>query len=297
MLQEGGNIWTLYKIGVLVLGGTLIFIVALINSKRALTYLDRKFEERADWLVKELDTLFIEFNKKTALIMIYAGTLGIGFIIFILFLPNFIAGILVGTAVGFMFSRAPIPVINWMKAKRAMAFNLQMVDALTLMSNGLRSGLNLIQAVGLVVEEMPDPIRQEFTLLLAQNRVGVPIDEAFVNLARRLELEDLDMFATAILILRETGGNLPETFDTIAYTIRERVKLTAKVKALTAQGIFQAIVITVIPVVLLAVQYYGNPAQTALLFTKPLGYVMLAAMFFLQGLGGFVIKKIVAIKV
>ena len=105
------------------------------------------------------------------------------------------------------------------------------------------------------------------------------------------------MFATAILILRETGGNLPETFDTIAYTIRERVKLTAKVKALTAQGIFQAIVITVIPLALLAVQYYGNPAQTALLFTTPLGYVMLTAMFFLQGLGGFVIKKIVSIKV
>ncbi len=287
----------LYKIGVLVMGGTLIFIVALINSKKALTYLDKKFEEKAEWLVKELDTLFIDFNKRTALILIYAGTLGIGFIVFVLFLPNFIAGILVGSAVGFMFAKMPIPVINWMKAKRSMSFNLQMVDALTLMSNGLRSGLNLIQAVGLVVEEMPNPIKQEFTLLLAQNRVGVPIDEAFVNLARRLDLEDLDMFATAILILRETGGNLPETFDTIAYTIRERVKLTAKVKALTAQGIFQAIVITVVPLVLLAVQYYGNPTQTALLFTTPLGYGMLTLMFFLQGLGGFVIKRIVSIKV
>lgn len=297
MFNEGGDIWLLYKIGVLVIGGTLIFIVALVNSKKALTYLDKKFEERAEWLVKELDTLFIEFNKRTALILIYAGTLGLGFIVFVLFLPNVIAGLIIGTAVGFMVSRAPIPVLNWMKAKRSMTFNLQMVDALTLMSNGLRSGLNLIQAVGLVVEEMPNPIKQEFTLLLAQNRVGVPIDEAFVNLARRLELEDLDMFATAILILRETGGNLPETFDTIAYTIRERVKLTAKVKALTAQGIFQAIVITIVPLALLAVQYYGNPEQTALLFTTPLGYVLLSTMFFLQGLGGYVIKRIVAIKV
>lgn len=297
MFQETDNLWLLYKIGVLVVGGTLIFIVALINSKKALAYLDRKFEERADWLVKELDTLFIEFNKKTALVLIYASTLGVGFIVFVLFLPNFYAGILIGTAVGFMISRAPMPVIGWMKAKRSFLFNLQMVDALTLMSNGLRSGLNLIQAVGLVVEEMPDPIRQEFTLLLAQNRVGVPIDEAFVNLARRLELEDLDMFATAILILRETGGNLPETFDTIAYTIRERVKLTAKVKALTAQGIFQAIVITVIPFLLLFLQLYTNPSQTSLLFTTPLGYAMMAAMFFLQGLGGYMIKRIISIKV
>jgi len=297
MFQETDNIWMLYKIGVLVVGGTLIFIVALINSKKALTYLDRKFEERAEWLVKELDALFIEFNKKTALILIYASTLGVGFVVFVLFLPNFLAGILIGASVGFMISRMPMPIIGWMKAKRSMAFNLQMVDALTLMSNGLRSGLNLIQAVGLVVEEMPDPIRQEFTLLLAQNRVGVPIDEAFVNLARRLELEDLDMFATAILILRETGGNLPETFDTIAYTIRERVKLTAKVKALTAQGIFQAIVITVIPFALLLLQYYTNPSQTSLLFTTPLGYMMLALMFFLQGLGGYMIKRIISIKV
>lgn len=296
-MHEAQNLFGLYKVGVFVVGGVLLFIVFLINSKKAVRYLDQKFEERADWLVRELDTLFIELNKRTAVILIYSGTLGVGFIVFILFLPHFVGGIIMGAAVGFMFSRMPIPIIQLMKNKRAMTFNLQMVDALTLMSNGLRSGLNLIQAVGLVVEEMPNPIKQEFTLLLAQNRVGVPIDEAFVNLAKRLELEDLDMFATAILILRETGGNLPETFDTIAYTIRERVKLTAKVKALTAQGVFQAIVITVIPFALLFIQYIANPDQTSLLFSTPLGYVFMAIMFTLQGLGGYIIKKIITIKV
>lgn len=297
MMQESASLWGLYKIGVLILMGVLFLIVFLINSKRAVKFLDEKFEDRADWLVRELDTLFIEMNKKTALILIYAGTLGAGFIVFVLLLPNFIAGIFLGFAVGFMFSRLPAPIISYMKNKRAYLFNIQMVDALTLMSNGLRSGLNLIQAVGLVVEEMPDPIKQEFNLLLAQNRIGVPIDEAFVNLSKRLDVEDLDMFATAILILRETGGNLPETFDTIAHTIRERVKLTAKVKALTAQGVFQAIVITVIPLVMLFVQYFANREQTLLMFTTPVGYIMLFFMFLMQGLGGFMIKKIVTIKV
>lgn len=297
MMQEAASLWGLYKVGVLILMGVLFLIVFLINSKRAVKFLDEKFENRADWLVRELDTLFIEMNKRTALILIYAGTLGAGFIIFVLLLPNFIAGIFLGFAVGFMFSRLPAPIISYMKNKRAYLFNLQMVDALTLMSNGLRSGLNLIQAVGLVVEEMPDPIKQEFNLLLAQNRIGVPIDEAFVNLSKRLDVEDLDMFATAILILRETGGNLPETFDTIAHTIRERVKLTAKVKALTAQGVFQAIVITVIPLVMLFVQYFANREQTILMFTTPVGYIMLFFMFLMQGLGGFMIKKIVTIKV
>ena len=297
MMQESASMWGLYKVGVLILMGLLFLIVFLINSKRAVKYLDAKFENRADWLVRELDTLFIEMNKRTALILIYAGTLGTGFVVFVMFLPNFIPGILIGSVVGFLFSRLPSPIIDYMKNKRAYLFNIQMVDALTLMSNGLRSGLNLIQAVSLVVEEMPNPIRQEFNLLLAQNRIGVPIDEAFVNLSKRLEVEDLDMFATAILILRETGGNLPETFDTIAHTIRERVKLTAKVKALTAQGVFQAIVITVIPVVMLLVQYFANREQTMLMFETPVGYVMLFVMLLMQGLGGLMIKKIVTIKV
>ena len=297
MTLESTGLWGLYKVGVLILMGVLFLIVFLLNSKKAVRFLDEKFENRADWLVRELDTLFIELNKKTALVLIYGGTLGVGFIIFVLFLPNFIAGILVGSALGFMFSRLPAPIIQYLKNKRAYIFNLQMVDALTLMSNGLRSGLNLLQAVTLVVEEMPNPIKQEFNLLLAQNRVGVPIDEAFVNLSKRLDIDDLDMFATAILILRETGGNLPETFDTIAHTIRERVKLTAKVKALTAQGVFQAIVITIIPFALLFVQYFSNREQTMLFFTTPVGYVLLFVMFVMQGLGGFMIKKIVTIKV
>ena len=105
------------------------------------------------------------------------------------------------------------------------------------------------------------------------------------------------MFSTAILILRETGGNLAETFETIAHTIRERVKLTAKIKAMTAQGIMQAIVISIIPIALLVLQYFANPAKVQLLFTTPLGYVLLATMFTLQGIGGFMIKKIVTIKI
>jgi tight adherence protein B len=297
MLKELSSLFVLYKTGVIVVTSVVIFLIFLINSRKAVSFLDRKFEAQADWLIKELDTLFIEINKKTAVIGVYASTLGVGFIIFILFLPNVIPGILIGGALGFMSSRMISPVILMLKERRAATFNLQMVDALTLMSNGLRSGLNLIQAVELVIAEMPNPIRQEFTLLLAQNRVGVPIDEAFVNLSKRLNVDDLDMFATAILILRETGGNLAETFDTIAYTIRERVKLTAKVKALTAQGVMQAIVITVIPFGLMFFQYMSNPTHTKLFFSTPLGYILISLMLLLQGIGGFMIKKIVTIDV
>lgn len=291
------DIFFLYKTSALIGAGILILIVFLINSGKAVKFFDDKMQDRARWLVQELDVLFIEVNLKTATLIIYLSTFGIGFLVFVLLLPNVVAGLIIGIAVGFAISRLPAPIMQMLKARRAVEFNLQMVDGLTLMSNGLRSGLNLVQSVELVVQEMPSPLKEEFNLLLAQNRVGVPIDEAFVNLSKRLEIEDLDMFATAILILRETGGNLPETFDTIVDTIRERIKLSAKIKALTAQGIFQAIVITVIPFILLAIQYGANPKRVSLFFSTPLGYVMLAAMFFLQGLGGYMIKKIVTIEV
>lgn len=297
MNWENQSLLFLYKMGTLVGSATLIFLVFLINSKKVTAFVDKKFSDQADWLVKELDTLFVELNKRAALILLYSGTLGVGFVIFLLFLPNVIPGILVGGALGFAFSKMPQPIIRMLKTRRAARFNLQMVDALTLMSNALRSGLTLVQASELVVQEMPNPIKQEFGLLLAQNRIGVPIDEAFANLSERLEVEDLGMFATAILILRETGGNLAETFDTVVYIIRERVKLSAKIMALTAQGVTQAVVLIVIPFVLLIVQYLGSPDSVSLLFTTPLGYVFLSAMFVLQGLGGVFIKKIITIRV
>jgi len=297
MIKSLPSIFFLYKTSALVGASVLILIVFLINSGKAVKYFDDKMQSRARWLVQEFDILFIEINIKTANLILYLSTFGIGFLVFILLLPNVIAGIIVGISIGFSVSRLPEPIIQMLKTRRAVEFNLQMVDALTLMSNGLRSGLNLVQSVELVVQEMPAPLKEEFNLLLAQNRVGVPIDEAFMNLAKRLEIDDLDMFATSILILRETGGNLPETFDTIVETIRERIKLSAKIKALTAQGIFQAIVITVIPFILLAIQYAANPKRVGLFFSTPLGYVMLSTMFILQGLGGFMIKKIVTIEV
>jgi len=295
--DEIAGLYLLYRNGFLLILALIIFLIFLINSNLLVKFIDKRFTSKADWLVKEFDALFVEIKRSTALIIIYAGTFGVGFIIFIMFLPNWIAGLIIGSGFGYMFSFFIIPIIKMKKAKRASIFNLQMVDALSLMSNGLRSGLNLNQAVELVVNEMKDPIKQEFNLLLSQNRVGVPIDEGFVNLSKRLEIEDLDMFATAILILRETGGNLPETFDTIVYTIRERVKLSAKIKALTAQGVMQSIVISVIPIILLIIMYFAKPETVGLMFSTPLGLAMLFVMFFLQGLGGLIIKKIVSIKV
>lgn len=115
----------------------------------------------------------------------------------------------------------------------------QLVDGLNLISSGLRAGLSLPQSMGMVVEELPQPISQEFNLVLQQNRLGIPLDEALDNLNERLSLQDLQMFVSSVSILRETGGNLPETFDTISDVIRERVRLDQKIQTFVAQGKLQ----------------------------------------------------------
>ena len=103
-----------------------------------------------------------------------------------------------------------------------------MIDGLTLLSNGLKSGISMIQALQMVVEELPNPFSQELNLVLSQQRLGVSLEEAFLNLSERIPTEDVQMFVSSIVILSETGGNLSQTFDTVVHTIRERIKIEKK---------------------------------------------------------------------
>ena len=174
---------------------------------------------------------------------------------------------------------------------------MQMVDALQLLSNGVRAGLSVPQAIGMIVDEMPAPISQEFNILLQQNRIGMPLEECFENLAKRVTLEDNDMFVSAVNILRETGGNLAETFDTIVDVIRERVRLQQKVDTFTAQGMFQGMTIGAMPYMLGFVYYLQDPNSMTPLFTTPVGLIMLFLAVVLDIAGIYVIMKIVKIKI
>jgi len=171
-----------------------------------------------------------------------------------------------------------------------------MIDALTLLSNGIRAGLSVPQAIGMVTDEMPAPVSQEFNMMLQQNKIGVPLEECFENLAERVPTEDNDMFVSAVNILRETGGNLAETFDTIVGVIRERIRLNQKIEQLTASGKFQGYVIASMPFGIGLIYYFTDPESMSRMFTHPLGIVMMiiALMFDIAGL--IVIMKIVEIK-
>ncbi len=187
--------------------------------------------------------------------------------------------------------------LNSVKPARVGQFSVQMVDALTLMSNGLKAGLNVAQTIQIVVDEMPNPIKQEFVLVLSENRVGKSLEDAFDNLAKRLGSEDVLMFVTSVNILSETGGNIAETFQNITKTIRERLKLQSKITAMTAQAMTSAVIVGCLPFAMAIMLYFTDPETMTPLFTTPAGWGILLLVIIFESVGFFVIMKMVKIKV
>jgi tight adherence protein B len=181
--------------------------------------------------------------------------------------------------------------------QRVRLFDGQLVDALHLMANSLKSGLNLPQVIQVLVEEMPNPISQEFGMVLSQQKIGLTIDEALEKMLDRMPSEDLAVAVHSVLILRETGGNLAETFEVIAGTIRERRKVDGKIRAMTMQGKMQGTILFLMPFGLAAVLYYSNPGFLDPLFSTQLGWMMILVMLIFQTLGGLWIKKIITIDI
>lgn len=144
---------------------------------------------------------------------------------------------------------------------------------------------------------MTGPIAQEYTLVLNKIRLGMSVEEALNEMGDRVPRQDVQMFVTAVNILKETGGNLSETFSTIVMTIRERQKVEKKIQAMTAQGLMQAVIITLVPFVLLIIFLVIDPNYVKPLFSTPLGWIALAIMLGLQVIGGVMMKKIVTIRV
>jgi len=250
-----------------------------------------------DYIVEKLGLMFIEIPPQRILLGLFGVSFGLGSLVFLVFLPNLFPAIPFGIITAVVGWKAPRPFVDWLYNRRVNKFVFQMVDALSLMSNGLRSGLSVVQSLGLVTQEMPQPIQQEFTLVLSENKLGVSMEEAFNNLAKRIKSDDVEMFVTSINILKETGGNLAETFDTIVTTIRERIKVEKKIEAMSAQGLYQGIFVMAIPPIMGFLFYQMDPEFMAPLFSTAIGWGIIMAIFLLEAIGFFVIMKVVKIDV
>jgi tight adherence protein B len=214
---------------------------------------------------------------------------GMGYLMLRLGIVTFLVVAPFGLPIGF---RLPRKIVQMLWDWRIARFEDQLLDALAFMSNGLRSGLSLIQTMEMVAEELSNPISQEFGLVLSEQRVGVPFEEALLNLEERIGSEDAQIMVTSINILRQSGGNLSETFQTISYTIRERKKVKGKIKTMTAQGVAQAAIITVMPFALAAVLWMFDHELVERMWSTWLGWVFIFFLLFLQTIGALIMRKI-----
>jgi tight adherence protein B len=202
---------------------------------------------------------------------------------------SWLFGLLAGLVIGF----APIGFVLFKRSKRFKAFEKELPQACDLMVSALRAGQSLIAAMGMVSRECVDPLGGEFRTCFEEQNFGLELKMAIENLLHRVPLQDLRIVCTAILIQKESGGNLAEVLDKTAHVIRERFRLKREVATRTAQGRMTGWVLTLLPVVLGIALYMVNPEMMSLLWKRDIGIKLLYAASAMIVIGGLIIRKIV----
>lgn len=182
-------------------------------------------------------------------------------------------------------------------ASRLNNFNRQLPDTITLLSNSLRAGSSFLQSGELVSRESQPPIAIEFGRVVREVNLGLSMEEALANMVRRIRSDDLDLMVTAITIQQQVGGNLAEILDTIAFTIRERVRIRGDIRTLTAQGRYSGYLVAFLPIGIMIVLNAINPAFMQPLFEEVIGRILLGTGAVMMLIGFLIIRKMTAIEV
>jgi tight adherence protein B len=199
--------------------------------------------------------------------------------------------------IGISFGALPVGWVLFRRKRRLKKFAAQLPEALELVARALRAGHSLAAGFRLVASEMSDPISGEFNRVFEEQNLGLPFEEALESLTERVPNLDLKFFATAVILQRQTGGDLAEILDKIGSLVRERFKIWGQVQALTGEGRLSGIVLLALPPLLFVAVYRMNPDYLMLLFTDELGKKMLIGGVLMQLFGALVIRKIVNIRV
>ena len=200
---------------------------------------------------------------------------------------------LIAMGAGLLVSSFPMLFVLFKRSKRFAAFEKELPSACDLMVSALRAGQSLIAAMGMVSRECGDPLGGEFRTCFEEQNFGLEMKMAIDNLIRRVPLQDLRIVCTAILIQKESGGNLAEVLDKTAHVIRERFRLRREVQTRTAQGRMTGYVLTFLPIILGIALYCVNPDMMSLLWKRDIGIKLLWAASIMIIVGGLIIRKIV----
>ncbi len=255
---------------------------AILGEERS-----RKLSSRMEHLMPRQEA------KKIGQIFVIAPLVMAGFFYFVFPEEQRHFGIALGFVVGFIFPGIYIQTLTHRTRER---FSDQLVDALMIMSSSFRGGLSLVQALEAVVDEMPDPINKEFGIVLGENKMGVSLEEALNHLYTRMPMPAVQQVITAILLSRETGGNLPVIFTRIVTNIRETKKIQQNLTTLTLQGKIQGIVMSLLPIGFAFVVYSTNRQIFDNMLNSEIGRAMLMYAIVSETIGAFLIWKISTFK-
>ena len=282
-------------------------ITDLIQQSQALANLNKVVEGR-DFganLARELARADLRLKPSEYLFIWLGSIIGVPVLLFILgfFLSALQSplALLIGMLVGFLLPRF---WLNRRKNGRLNAFNKQLPDTITLIANALRAGSSFLQAIELVVRESRPPISVEFSRVIREVNLGLPFEQALENMVRRVRSDDLELMATAISIQHQVGGNLAEILDSIAYTIRERIRIKGEIRTLTAQQRLSGYVVGFLPIGLAGFLFIAAPGFMDPMFANPpaiaglpAGVVILLFGGFMMFIGFMLIRRIVDIEV
>jgi len=205
--------------------------------------------------------------------------------------------LLLSMAVALLAASSPLGYIFFKRSRRLHAFEKGFPEVIELLSRSVRAGHSFTTGLEMVATDLPEPVSGEFRIAFDEQRFGLPLRDALLNLCARVPLLDLRLFVIALLVQKETGGNLAEILDNLAHVIRERVRIAGEVRVRTAQGRLTALILIVLPLAMLGLLWVVNPDYISLLFNDPWGVYMLSAAAALQVIGAFLLWKIVKIRV
>jgi tight adherence protein B len=279
----------------------------MIAQSATLSQLNRVVEQR-DFganLARDIARADLKIKVSEFLVIWAASIVGIPFAMLALSVALPALGnplfLIIGALIGFLLPRF---WLSRRKASRLGAFNKQLPDTITLLANALRAGSSFLQAIELVVRESRPPISTEFARVIREVNLGLPFEQALENMVRRVRSDDLELMATAISIQHTVGGNLAEILDSIAYTIRERVRIQGEIRTLTAQQRLSGYVVGFLPIGLAGFLFVAAPNFMNAMFLNPpailglpAGVVLLLFGGFMMFIGFMLIRRIVDIEV
>jgi len=279
----------LLVLGLLFCSLTLIGYVAISSGKVAF---DTQSERMADTTEARLKGLFLFADTRRLLVLYFIGLIvaPAACLVMLQSLPLAVGALLVAMVL-------PRLVLARLATRRREVIAAGLPDALAQIAGSMRAGATFITAIQAMVDEQKGPLGQEFGLLLREHRVGARLDEALDNLGERVQSEDMDLVISAALIAQEVGGNLAEILQRLSESLRRKLEMEGKIRALTSQGILQGRVVTALPFMILLALLFIEPTATRPIFSSLLGWCFLAVIIVMQILGGLMIRKIVRIDI